>query len=75
MPHIVIKLFPGRTEEQKVELTNTIVKEATRILAKGEDAFSVDIVEVDSSVWGEEVYKPEILPRMDVLYKKPGYKM
>lgn len=75
MPHIVIKLFPGRTEEQKVELTNTIVKEATRILAKGEDAFSVDIVEVDSNVWGEEVYKPEILPRMDELYKKPGYKM
>jgi len=26
MPHIIVKLYPGRSEEQKKKLTNEIVK-------------------------------------------------
>ena len=39
-----------------------------------DDAVSVDIVDVKPEDWTEQVYNPEILPRMDKLEKKPGYK-
>ena len=73
MPHIVVKLFPGKSEEQKEQLAKEIVKDFVELLNYKEDTLSVAIEEVPKESWTNEVYKNEILPNMDKLYKKPGY--
>ncbi len=32
MPHVIVKLYPGRSEEQKIKLTDEIVKDVIRLL-------------------------------------------
>jgi len=73
MPHIVIKLVPGKTEQQKVRLAEQITKDVTSILDYGEDAVSVAFEEVQPLDWMEKVYKPEIRNKWETVYKKPGY--
>lgn len=75
MPHVIVKLYPGRTEEQKLELTARLIKDIKETLGAGDDSISVAIEEVDPEEWGKAVYKPDILDKEDTLYKKPGYKM
>lgn len=74
MPHITIKMYPGRTGEQKEELTRKVADAVMEITGCSDDAVSVDIVDVKPEDWTEQVYNPEILPRMDKLGKRPGYK-
>lgn len=73
MPHITIKLFPGKSEQQKKELADEIVKDFIQLLQYREEALSVAIEEVPREEWTEEVYKKDILSNWDKLYKKPGY--
>jgi 4-oxalocrotonate tautomerase len=75
MPHIIVKLWPGKSEEQKAMLAERIVKDAMEILGKPESSFSVAIEEISQDDWAEKVYKPEIMKDWDKLYKQPGYKM
>ena len=75
MPHIIIKLLKGKSEEQKKKLAEEIIKTAMPIVDYGEDAFSVAIEDVERKEWAEKVYKPEIIGQKDKLYKEPGYKM
>ncbi len=48
-------------------------KDVVAIARCGEESVSVAIEEVKAEDWDEKVYKPEILPRLEKLYKKPGY--
>ena len=73
MPHISIKLYPGRLEQQKVRLAEQIVKDVISLLESNEDSISVAIEEINPEDWVEKVYKPEILNNPEKLYKKPGY--
>ena len=73
MPHIIVKIFPGRTDEQKQLLTNEIVKNLVSIMDCAEKSVSVAIEEVQPDDWDETVYKPDILEKRDTLYKNPGY--
>jgi len=75
MPHIIVKSWPGKTEEQKRELTRRITQDVMDVLAYNEDAVSVAFVEVAPDQWAEEVYGPDIKAQWDALYKKPGYSM
>jgi 4-oxalocrotonate tautomerase len=75
MPHIIVKLWPGKTEQQKTLLAERIVRDAMEILDSSEDSLSVAMEEIKSEDWAEQVYRPEIVPQMSKLYKKPGYKM
>ena len=75
MPHIIVKLWPGKTEEQKAQLAKGIVELGVKVLGKGEEAFSVAIEEIKQENWKEQVYTPEIVENSDKLYVKPGYKM
>ena len=75
MPHVIVKLVPGKSEEQKTRLAEAITKDAMEILNYGEEAISVVIEEVTSQDWAEKVYKPEIKDKWDKVYKKPGYTM
>lgn len=75
MPHVTVKLWPGKTEAQKQELAEAITGDVMRILNCGDASVSVSFEEVDASRWREEVYRPDIVDRPDRLYKKPGYTM
>jgi 4-oxalocrotonate tautomerase len=73
MPHIIVKLWPGRTEAQKNELTAEIVKSVVRIAKCKESSVSVAFEEVAEHDWAEHVYQPDIVEKGASLYKKPGY--
>jgi 4-oxalocrotonate tautomerase len=73
MPHIIIKMYPGRTDEQKRKLAEAITKSVVDIANTKEEHVSIDIREIAREDWAETVYKNEILPRYDRLHKKPGY--
>ena len=73
MPHVNIKMYPGRSEDVKQELTDAIVKDVLSIVKCDEKWISVVFEEIDSAQWPQKVYKPEILDKQDKLYKKPGY--
>ena len=75
MPHVIVKMWPGKSEQQKTRLAEQIAKRVMTILHYGEESVSVSIEEVRSQDWAEEVYKPDIQQKWDKLYKKPGYTM
>ena len=70
MPHVVVKLWPGKSEQQKTRLAEAITKD---ILQYGDHSVSIAMEEVKPQEWVETVYKPDILNKWDNVYKKPGY--
>jgi 4-oxalocrotonate tautomerase len=70
---VIVKLYPGRSEEQKTRLAEAIVKDLVAIAKCGEESVSVAIEDVRPEDWAEKVYEPDILRNQDKLYKKPGY--
>jgi 4-oxalocrotonate tautomerase len=75
MPHVLVKLWPGKSEQQKARLAEAIAKDLMDILNYGEESVSVAIEEVQPQDWAEQVYKPDIVDNSEKLYKKPGYTM
>ena len=73
MPHVIVKLWPGKSEQQKARLADEIAKDVMDVLHYGEESVSVAFEEVKSKDWVEKVYKPDIKLKWDKLYKKPGY--
>ncbi len=73
MPHVIVKLWPGKSAEQKARLTEAIVRDVTNILHYGDESVSVALEEVAPDDWTEQVYKPDILGKWDQLTKEPGY--
>ncbi|HWE49929.1 MAG TPA: tautomerase family protein [Bryobacteraceae bacterium] len=73
MPHVSIKLYPGRSEEEKSRLADQIVKDVMTYANCAEASVSLTIEEVPRADWPEKVYRPEILEKAEQLYKKPGY--
>ena len=73
MPHVIVKLWPGKAEEQKNRLAERISKDVMAVLGYGEESVSVAFEEISSRDWAEKVYKPDILGNSEKLYKKPGY--
>ncbi|EKQ50152.1 MULTISPECIES: 4-oxalocrotonate tautomerase family protein [unclassified Clostridium] len=74
MPHIIVKLYPGRSEEQKINLAKNITAAVSESLQSNESSISVAIEEIPSEDWAKEVYKKDILDNYEKIYKKPGYK-
>jgi 4-oxalocrotonate tautomerase len=73
MPHVIVKLWPGKSEHQKNRLAEAIHKNVMEILHYGEESVSVAMEEVRPQDWIEKVYKPDIKGNLDKLYKKAGY--
>jgi 4-oxalocrotonate tautomerase len=73
MPHVIVKLWPGPSEQQKARLAEVMTKCVMDVLDLGEESVPVAIEEVEPENWAEKVYKPEILGKPEQLYKKPGY--
>lgn len=73
MPHIIIKLYPGRSEKQKADLAEKIVEHVVSIARCEEIDVSVAFEEVEPAEWFEKVYKPDIQNKQNQLIKMPGY--
>jgi 4-oxalocrotonate tautomerase len=73
MPHIIVTLYPGRTEEQKHHLAREILKDVVTIAGCEEKSVSVAFEEVSPEEWAEKVYQPEIVGRQELLVIEPGY--
>lgn len=70
MPHVIVKMYPGRTEDQKIRLAEAITKSLVSIAVCSEDSVSVGIEEVAPDQWDDKVYQPFILNNESTLYKK-----
>lgn len=73
MPHVDIKCFSGRTEEQKRECADKITEVIAETLGCETKSVSVAIKDVDQSDWKDEVWDKYIIPDEKYMYKKPGY--
>lgn len=78
MPHVIVKLWSGPSEQDKARLAEAIVGDVVENVGVGEGSVwsvSVAIEEVPAADWKSKVYDPDIKQNMDKLYKKPGYSM
>ena len=75
MPHIIVKLWPGKSERQKARLAEAITKDVMNIFSYGEESVSVAMEEIKPEDWAQQIYKPDIVDHPEKLYKKPGYSM
>ena len=73
MPHVIVKMYSGRSERDKRRLAEEITKVVTATLKYGEESVSVAIEEIAPRHWVEEVYNQDILGHPEKIYKKPGY--
>jgi 4-oxalocrotonate tautomerase len=70
MPHVVGKLWPGKSEQHKIRLSEEIVKDLMAVLNYGEESVSVAVEEVKPQDWAENGYKADTLNAWDEPYKK-----
>ena len=75
MPHVIVKLWPGKSEQQKTRLAEAIVEDVMHVLKYGEESVSVAFEEIKPEDWAEKVYNPDIVNNAEKLYKQPGYTM
>lgn len=73
MPHVIVKLWPGKSEKQKARLAEEITRAVTTVPNYGEESVSVAMEEVEPNAWMEKAYKTDILGKPKQIYKKPGY--
>ena len=73
MPHVEIKCFSGRTNEQKTRCAEKIAEDIAEILGCDTSSVSVAIKDIPREEWKEKVWDADIVPDENYLYKKPGY--
>jgi len=73
MPHVIVKLWPGKSEQQKVRLAEELVKDVTKVLNYGEESVSVAIEEVEPQDWAEKVYQPDIVNNSEAVQETGIY--
>ena len=70
MPHVIIKLQTGRSEQQKAK----IAEEVTKAIMSGanctEAAVSICIEDINADDWVEKVYKPDIIQKRFCAYER-----
>jgi 4-oxalocrotonate tautomerase len=75
MPHVIVKLWPGKSEAQKKRLADRITQDVMEALDYGDESVSVAFEEISARDWKDKVYQPDIVSQPEKLYKKPGYTM
>jgi 4-oxalocrotonate tautomerase len=72
MPHISVKLYPGRSHEQKQMLADEMTRTLMSVLGSKREAISVGIEDIAKDDWAELVDKTEIMAKPDTIYKRSG---
>ncbi|KMO27992.1 tautomerase family protein [Methylobacterium aquaticum] len=73
MPHVIVKLYAGRSDEQKQRIADEITKALMNAAGSSEGSISVAIEDVEPDAWMASVYEPDIAAKADTVFKKPGY--
>ena len=73
MPHLVLKMKPGRSDAVKAELAQALTQALVATIGVPEKAVSIAIEEIAPDDWMPKVYEPEIAGKAGTLVKKPGY--
>ena len=73
MPHVEIKCFAGRTDEQKKLCAERISEVIAQTLGCKTSSVSVVIKDVAEEDWKAEVWDRNIIPDSKYMYKRPGY--
>ncbi|MFZ3358469.1 MAG: 4-oxalocrotonate tautomerase family protein [Xanthobacteraceae bacterium] len=73
MPHVIVKLYAGRSDRQKQRLAEEITRAVVSTLKSDEESISVAIEDVKPEDWVRTVYEPDILGKRKTIYKQPGY--
>ena len=73
MPHVIVKMYAGRSDAEKQNLADRITAAVTDTLGYGDDAVSVGIEDVRPADWMDQVYRTDIAVKADQLFKRPGY--
>ena len=64
MPHVIVKLWPGKSEGRKRQLAEAITNVVEDVLGYGEESISVSVEEVPADDWAgmEQVCRRSALP-------------
>ena len=73
MPHIIVKAFPGRTDEQKARLAEAVARSVIDVFGSSDSSISVAFEDVPQESWKEAVYDKDIAGGSAQLVKAPGY--
>jgi 4-oxalocrotonate tautomerase len=73
MPQVIVKAWPGKTEEQKQRLASATNRNVTDTIGYGEESVSVGFEEIPSDRWRDD--RLDIEEWHEAQYKKPGYRM
>jgi 4-oxalocrotonate tautomerase len=72
MPHVLVKLYSGRSEQQKARLAEALSQAVVTALKLDEKSVSVAVEDIEPENWTRQFYEPDILNNPKI-YKKPGY--
>ena len=73
MPHVEIKCFAGRTDEQKRQCAEKVAEAVAESLGCKLSSVSVAVKDCPPEEWKAEVWDKNIVPDEPYLYKKPVY--
>jgi 4-oxalocrotonate tautomerase len=73
MPHVIVKLAVGRTEQEKMRLAEEVANAVQNVTGAADESVSVAVEDVAPEDWSEQVYGPDIKAKWDTVYRKPGY--
>jgi len=73
MPHVEIKCFTGRSDEQKKLCAEKIADVIAETLGCETSSVSVAIKDIAEEDWKAKVWDKSIIPDSDYLYKRPDY--
>ena len=73
MPHVIVKMYAGRTEQQKEKLAQEVTRAVMSALQCPESWISVGIEDVAPSDWLKQVHEPDVLGKPRTIYKQPDY--
>ena len=73
MPHVVVKMYAGRTPQVKQKIAEAVTRAIMAETGNREESVSVAIEDFAPADWMEQVYKPDIENGPGELFKRPGY--
>lgn len=73
MPHVIVKLYTGKSKQQKAAMSEAVTKAVVETLGYGRNSVSVSVEDVDPKDWTTDVYGPDIIDKPETIFKKPGY--
>ena len=73
MPHVVVKMWPGRTEEQKKACARAVAQAVVDTIDDVTDPLmSVSIMEIPSEEWDGKINKIDRVDKNAVMYIPKG---